>query len=102
MGRPPRLSDSELACLAVAQALLGYRSEARRLPFARRRLAGLPCLPQQSALLKARRGHVPGSVRGGYTVRHAAGEPPGRLAATSGPAAARLRAYPLAGGVSPG
>ncbi|MER8010921.1 hypothetical protein [Streptomyces sp. NPDC094149] len=29
MGRPPLLSDSELLCLAVAQELLGYRSEAR-------------------------------------------------------------------------
>ncbi|MFF7216152.1 IS982 family transposase, partial [Streptomyces sp. NPDC008238] len=30
-GRPPRLSDSELVCLAVAQALLGFHSEARWL-----------------------------------------------------------------------
>ncbi|MGW1803322.1 hypothetical protein ACWCQN_48015 [Streptomyces sp. NPDC001984] len=30
MGRPPQLSDSELDCLAVAQALLGRHSEARR------------------------------------------------------------------------
>jgi hypothetical protein len=29
LGRPPLLSDSELVCLAVAQALLGYRSESR-------------------------------------------------------------------------
>ncbi len=29
MGRPPRLSDSELVCLAVAQAVLGFHSEAR-------------------------------------------------------------------------
>lgn len=28
-GRPPRLSDAELLTLAVAQALLGVRSEAR-------------------------------------------------------------------------
>jgi hypothetical protein len=48
-GRPPRLSDSELVCLAVAQALLGQRSEARWLRFARNRLSGMfPCLPQQS------------------------------------------------------
>jgi hypothetical protein len=26
--RPPLLSDSELVCLAIAQALLGYHSEA--------------------------------------------------------------------------
>jgi hypothetical protein len=30
-GRPPRLADSELVCLAVAQVLLGYRSERRWL-----------------------------------------------------------------------
>ena len=30
-GRPPRLSDAELICLAVAQALLGYHSERRWL-----------------------------------------------------------------------
>jgi hypothetical protein len=28
-GRPPRLSDSELVCLAVAQVLLGCNSERR-------------------------------------------------------------------------
>jgi len=30
-GRPPRLSDAELLCLAVAQVLLGYDSERRWL-----------------------------------------------------------------------
>jgi hypothetical protein len=30
-GRPPRLSDAELICLAVAQVLLGYDSERRWL-----------------------------------------------------------------------
>jgi hypothetical protein len=30
-GRPPKLSDAELICLAVAQVLLGYRSERRWL-----------------------------------------------------------------------
>jgi hypothetical protein len=30
-GRPPRLSDAELVCLAVAQVLLGYHSERRWL-----------------------------------------------------------------------
>ncbi|MFI2093511.1 hypothetical protein ACH47C_41800 [Streptomyces rishiriensis] len=29
LGRPPRLTDSELVCLAVAQALLGVTSESR-------------------------------------------------------------------------
>lgn len=28
-GRPPKISHSELLCLAVMQALLGYHSEAR-------------------------------------------------------------------------
>ena len=30
-GHPPKLSDAELVCLAVAQVLLGYRSERRWL-----------------------------------------------------------------------
>ena len=30
-GRPPKLSDAELVCLAVAQVLLGYDSERRWL-----------------------------------------------------------------------
>ncbi|MFF2467414.1 hypothetical protein ACFVV9_37820 [Streptomyces mirabilis] len=48
-GRPPLLTDSELVCLAVAQGLLGHRSEARWLRFARKHLTGMfPCLPQQS------------------------------------------------------
>ncbi|MFI2611663.1 hypothetical protein [Kitasatospora sp. NPDC018619] len=33
-GRPPRLTDSEPVCLAVAQALLGYHSEACWIRFA--------------------------------------------------------------------
>ncbi|MFJ1562060.1 hypothetical protein ACIOK3_52545 [Streptomyces mirabilis] len=48
-GRPPLLADSEPVCLAVAQGLLGHRSEARWLRFARKHLTGMfPCLPQQS------------------------------------------------------
>jgi hypothetical protein len=47
-GRPPRLSDAELVCLAVAQVLLGARSEHHWLRFARRRLGHLfPYLPKQ-------------------------------------------------------
>jgi Transposase DDE domain len=46
-GRPPRLSDSELVCLAVAQVLLGCNSERRWLRFAGARLGHLfPYLPQ--------------------------------------------------------
>ncbi|MEU3518298.1 IS982 family transposase [Streptomyces sp. NPDC006654] len=60
MGRPPLLSDSELVCLAVAQALLGYCSEARWLRFARKCLSGLfPYLPQQSGYNKRLRAALP-------------------------------------------
>jgi hypothetical protein len=49
-GRPPRLSDSELVCLAVAQVLLRCDSERRWLRFASGRLGHLfPYLPGQSA-----------------------------------------------------
>ena len=52
-GRPPLLTDSELVCLAVAQALLGYRSEARWLRFARAHLRGMfPYLPQRAGYNK--------------------------------------------------
>jgi hypothetical protein len=39
-GRPPRLSDAELLTLAVAQVLLGVRSEARWLRFVPAHLPG--------------------------------------------------------------
>jgi hypothetical protein len=52
-GRPPRLSDAELVCLAVAQVLLGCNSERRWLRFASSRLGHLfPYLPGQSAYNK--------------------------------------------------
>lgn len=41
MGRPPRLTDSELICAAVAQALLGFGSEARQLRHAHAHLCFL-------------------------------------------------------------
>jgi hypothetical protein len=48
--QPPRLSDAELVCLAVAQVLLSFHSESRWLRSARHRLARLfPSLPQQPA-----------------------------------------------------
>ena len=51
-GRLLALSDSELVCLAVAQALLGFTSEAQWL-HARKHLAGMfPYLPQQSGYNK--------------------------------------------------
>jgi hypothetical protein len=40
-GRPPLLSDSELVCLAFAQALLGYHSQARWLRYANKHLTGM-------------------------------------------------------------
>ena len=39
LGHPPLLSDSELVCLAVAQALLGYHTEHRWLRYARKHLS---------------------------------------------------------------
>jgi hypothetical protein len=52
-GRPPVLTDSELVCVAVAQALLGFTSEAHWLRYARKHLTGLfPYLPQQSGYNK--------------------------------------------------
>ena len=49
VGRPPVLTDSELVCLAAAQALLGFTSEARWLRYVRKHLdAMFPYLPQQS------------------------------------------------------
>ena len=48
-GRPPKLSDAELVCLAVAQVLLGAHSERRWLRFASTRLGHLfPYLPGQA------------------------------------------------------
>lgn len=60
MGRPPRLTDSELICLAVAQALLGFSSEARWLRYAHAHLASMfPYLPQQSGYNKRLRAALP-------------------------------------------
>jgi hypothetical protein len=59
-GRPPRLSDAELLTLAVAQVLLGVRSEARWLRFVPRALpAAFPYLPGQSGYNKRLRGALP-------------------------------------------
>ncbi|WP_067492057.1 IS982 family transposase [Actinomadura hibisca] len=52
-GRPPVLTDAELVCVAVAQALLGFPSERHWLRYARQHLTGLfPYLPQQSGYNK--------------------------------------------------
>jgi hypothetical protein len=47
-GRPEKLSDAELVCLAVAQILLGARPEHHWLRMCCARLGHLfPCLPHQ-------------------------------------------------------
>jgi hypothetical protein len=52
-GRPERLSDAELACLAVAQVLLGARSGRHWMRMCRARLGHLfPYLPAQSGYRK--------------------------------------------------
>ncbi|MFD1233906.1 IS982 family transposase, partial [Pseudonocardia benzenivorans] len=58
-GRPPKLSDAELLTLAVAQVLLGVRSEARWLRFVPRALpAAFAYLPGQSGYNKRLRSAV--------------------------------------------
>jgi hypothetical protein len=48
VGIAPKLTDAELVCLAVLQALLGFCSEARWLRYARAHLGDLfPYLPKQ-------------------------------------------------------
>ena len=60
-GRPPRLSDAELACLAVAQVLLGCDSERRWLRFVGHRLGHLvPDVPGQSGYNRRLRAAAPG------------------------------------------
>ncbi|MDP9862202.1 hypothetical protein J2S55_001461 [Streptosporangium brasiliense] len=60
IGRPPKLTDAELVTLAVAQVLLGVRSEARWLRFVPRHLPGaFPYLPGQSGYNKRLRNALP-------------------------------------------
>ena len=59
-GRLPKLSDAELVCLAVAQVLLGARSERHWLRFAHDRLGHLfPYLPGQAGYNKRLRAAAP-------------------------------------------
>lgn len=59
-GRPPLLTDSELVCLAVAQVLLGTRSQAHWIRYARVHLTGMfPYLPQRSGYNKRLRAALP-------------------------------------------
>jgi len=60
IGRRPRLTDAELLTLAVAQVLLGIRSEARWLRLVPAALPGaFPYLPGQSGYNKRLRGALP-------------------------------------------
>lgn len=60
LGRPPKLTDAELLTLAVAQVLLGIRSEARWLRFVPVHLPGaFPYLPGQSGYNKRLRTALP-------------------------------------------
>ncbi|CAL9367019.1 hypothetical protein SUDANB58_00772 [Streptomyces sp. enrichment culture] len=59
-GGPPQLTDSELVRLAVAQAMLGFRSEARWLRYAGRNLTPMfPYLPKQPSWNKRSRTALP-------------------------------------------
>jgi hypothetical protein len=59
-GRPPKLSHSELICLAVMQALLGFTSEARRLRHVRAHYRHLfPFVPLQPGYNKRLRAALP-------------------------------------------
>jgi hypothetical protein len=59
-GRPVSLSHSELVCLAVAQALLGFRSEHRWIRFAICHLRAMfPYLPHQPGYNKRLRAALP-------------------------------------------
>ena len=59
-GRPPKLSDAELVCLAVAQVLLGCDSERRWLRFVSRRLRHLfPYVPGQPGYNRRLRAAAP-------------------------------------------
>jgi hypothetical protein len=63
-GRPPRISDSELICLAVAQMLLDCPNERRFLRLARQRLGHLfPYIPGQSGFNKRLRALAPQLVQ---------------------------------------
>ena len=63
-GRPPRISDSELICLAVAQVLLDCPNERRFLRLARRRLGHLfPYIPGQAGFNKRLRALAPQLVQ---------------------------------------
>jgi Transposase DDE domain len=60
IGRPRRLSDAELLCLAIAQVLLGFPSERHWIRYARKNLRHLfPYIPEQSGYNKRLRAAGP-------------------------------------------
>lgn len=60
LGRPQKLTDAELVTLAVAQALLGFTSEARWLRFLPARTPdAFPYLPGQSGYNRRLRAALP-------------------------------------------
>ena len=64
LGRPPRIGDSELLCLAIAQVLLDCANERRFLRLAKRRLGHLfPYIPGQSGFNKRLRALAPELVQ---------------------------------------
>ena len=64
-GRPKKLSDAELACLAVAQVLLGARSEHHWLRLCYGRLGHLfPYLPKQPGYHKRVKAAAPADEPG--------------------------------------
>src|ERR1700740_1291969 len=59
-GRPPKLSTSELLCLAVMQAMLGFHCEARWLRYVRAHLQDMfPFVPQDAGYNKRLRAALP-------------------------------------------
>ncbi|MFG2637367.1 hypothetical protein ACGFX8_26530 [Streptomyces sp. NPDC048362] len=59
-GRPPKLGHSELLCLAVMQAMLGFHSEARWLRYVRAHHRGMfPFIPQDPGYNKRIRAALP-------------------------------------------
>ncbi len=62
LGRPPRLTDSELVCPAMAQALSGFHSKTRWPRFAHAHPTGMfPSLPQHPGSNKRPRAAPPWS-----------------------------------------
>ena len=72
LGRPVRISDSELICLAIAQVLLDCPNERRFLRLARQRLGHLfPYIPGQSGFNKRLRQLGAAAPRGDHAARAA-------------------------------